>query len=207
MRGMQSIPCDVVLLPNPELSQRVITFSAQLSATYGTVSTLHADGPVPHASLYMTQLKVSDIARVQEILADIAARTPVFNLIANGYWLDSRYFDADYKKTDALADLQMAVINAINPIRDGMREKDKAKLLEAEGLARENLETYGYPAVGELFRPHMTLTRFADERLTMGAIEKPNAQVFAGAFDRIGLYEMGDNGTCVRRIAELDFTK
>jgi hypothetical protein len=199
---MQSIPCDIVLLPNPELAQRAIAFSDQLSLGYGTVSALHVDGPVPHASLYMTQLKVSDMGRVQEILADIAARASVFDLAANGYWLDARYFDADYKKTNALADLQMAVINAINPIRDGLRGKDQAHLLTAEGVARENLKTYGYRGVGELFRPHMTFTRFADEQLAMDVIKKPDAHVFDGAFDRIGLYEMGDNGTCVRRIAE-----
>lgn len=202
---MQSIPCNIVLLPNPELAQRAIAFSRQL-AEYDTVSTLSAGGPVPHASLYMTQLKTADMERVKEILAGIAARTPLLNLTANGYWLEIRYVDVDYKRTTELADLQMEVIGAINPIRDGMREKDKARLLETEGIARENLEKYGYRGVGELFRPHMTLTRFASEELALDAIEKPDAQTFAGAFDRIGLFEMGDNGTCVRRIAEFHLT-
>lgn len=200
-----AIPCNIVLLPSLELAQRAIAFSEQL-AEYGTVSTLHANGPVPHASLYMTQLKVADMERIKEILADIAARTPVFDLAANGYWLEARYFDADYKRTGELADLQMEIIDAINPIRDGMREKDKARLSTTEGLVRENLEKYGYRGVGEMFRPHMTLTRFTDEELALDAIEKPDAHSFDGVFDRIGLFEMGDNGTCVRRIAEFNLT-
>lgn len=203
---MQSIPCDIVLLPDPTLAQRAVTFSEQLTK-YETVSTLHANGPVPHVSLYMTQLKAADMERAQKLLADIAAHTRVFNLTANGYWLNARYFDADYARTDELIALQTAVVDAINPIRDGMRKKDKPRLLSAEGLARENLEKYGYPNIGELFRPHMTLTRFADEQLSIDAIEKPNAQTFAGTFDRLGLFAMGENGTCIRKIAEFQLKK
>jgi len=32
----------------------------------------------------------------------------------------------------------------------------------------------------------------------------PSSEIFSGDFTRIGLFEMGINGTCIRKIAEFD---
>jgi hypothetical protein len=198
-----SIPCDIVLLPSDDLAQKAVKASQQLQS-FGALFQLNTEtGPFPHTSLYMTQLKAEDLDKAKELLAAIAARTPIFFLKANDYFQEEGYIDPNYERTDDLANLQMAVVNAINPIRDGMREKDKARLSQTTGLVRENLEKYGYRGVGELFRPHMTLTRFTDgKKVDTSTLSDPNE--FSGQFVKIGLFEMGDNGTCVRKIAEFD---
>jgi hypothetical protein len=198
-----SIPCDIVILPSSDLAQKAIDLSHGLQK-HGTLFELSNTGPFPHASLYMTQLKVGDLDKAKTILAAIAAAAPVCNLIVSRYDQAEGYIDADYARTDALDNLQMTVVAAINPIRDGMREKDKARLAEATGKVRENLKQYGYRSVGELFRPHITFTRFADGR-AIDTSSLPNPNEFSGTFTKLGLFEMGDNGTCVRRIAEFDF--
>lgn len=97
----------------------------------------------------------------------------------------------------------MTVVNAINPIRDGMRVKDIARLPETTGIVRENLEKYGYRGVGELFRPHMTLARFAESK-EIDVSVLPDIDELSGQFVKLGLFEMGDNGACVRTLAEFN---
>lgn len=202
---MDSIPCDIVILPTIDLASKAIAASRQLES-HATLFTLQETTYVPHASLYMTQLKVADIEKVKELLREIAERTPLLELTTTGYGQAEGYIDADYKRTDELARLQAVVIEAINPIRDGMREKDKARMLTTEGKVRENLEKYGYRGVGELFRPHLTFTRFTDgQPIDTNALPDPHQ--FDGKFIKLGLFEMGDNGTCTRRVAEFDLTK
>jgi len=197
---MNSIPCDIVILPTPELTKEAIASSIRLEQ-YGTLFILQNDTYVPHVSLYMTQLKISSLAKAKELLADIATRTSTLSLVATDYSQTEGYIDADYLRTNEIAHLQMRVIDAINPIRDGMREKDKTRMLAATGKVRENLKKYGYRGVGELFRPHMTLTRFDDSKaIDTGTLSEPSQ--FSGQFIKLGLFEMGDNGTCVRKIAE-----
>jgi hypothetical protein len=197
---MNSIPCDIVLLPAPELAAKAVVASQQLQSQ-GTHFTLAPAGPFPHASLYMTQLQTDRLAAVQKLLAAIAASTPVQSLVATSYYQSKGYLDPNYQRTPELDTLQMAVVHAINPVRQGaMRENDKARLTDATGLAKENLETYGYVNVGELFRPHLTLTRFLDETPVDTAALLPAATEFSGQFTRLGLFEMGTNGTCVREI-------
>lgn len=197
-----SIPCDIVLLPNPELAEKAFKVSEQLKE-FGTLYTLKEGQCFPHASLYMTQLKIEDIEKVKELLADIAAATPKIDLTSTRYDQAEGYIDADYQRTELIQKLQMAVVEAINPIRDGMREKDKQRMLTITGQACENLEKYGYRGVGELFRPHISFTRFADGKpIDTSVLPDPNE--FSGEFTKLGLFEMGDNGTCVRKIAEFE---
>lgn len=196
---MESIPCDIVILPSDELAQKLIAASGAL-CTQSPLFTLDGVSFYPHASLYMTQLKMDDLDKAKELLSGIAGNTAVFTLTASRYDQIMGFLDAEYERTEQLDGLQQAVIDVINPIRDGMREKDKARMLEATGLARENFEKYGYKSVGELFRPHATITRFADEGMTDVAL-LPDPAYFSGQFTRIGLFEMGDNGTCIREIA------
>lgn len=200
-----SLACDIVLLPSADLAQKAIAASKQLEPS-GTLFTLSNQGPFPHISLYMTQLKSTDIEDASRRLAAVAASMQAFDLIAESYFQEAGYIDPSYAKTPALENLQMQVIDAINPIRDGMREKDKARLLTAEGVARSNLEQYGYRGVGELFRPHMTLTRFAsDDPIDVSIL--PPVGLFSGQFASLALCEMGNNGTCVRKIVTFNATE
>jgi len=195
-----SLPCDIVILPEETISAEAMRLSDNLKQ-HGTYFTLKDGEYYPHASLYMTQLKVSDLDRVCEILADIASKTPSLAMNAREYHQEAGYIDVEYERFTLVDELQMTVVNAINPIRDGMREKDKARLLTSTGLEHDNVERYGYRSIGELFAPHLTLTRFTqNEPISTGSL--PNLNTFSGKFVKLGLFEMGDNGTCVRKIAE-----
>jgi hypothetical protein len=203
---MPSLPCDIVLLPNEELAQKAISGS-RLLASYDALFTLEMGKFYPHMSLYMFQLNESDIPKVEIALKGIAALSQTILGKATRYFLGEGfgvgYIDPEYEVTEELSSLQHGVIEAINPLRAGMRESDIIKMQDATGEKLENLKTYGYPAVGTLFRPHMTLTRLKAH--TPEALDVlPDSNTFTGAFDRIGLFEMGTNGTCIRQLAVFD---
>lgn len=193
------MPCDVVILPSEELAEKAI-IASKLLETHGSLFTLEIGKYFPHASLYMLQLKEADLERVQEVLAGIAAEFDALSLSAERFYQAERFVDVEYGKNEQLVRLQQQVIAALNSIRDGMREKDKARMLEATGQALANFEQYGYKPVGELFRPHITFTRLREEKADIEMV-LPALNGFDGTFTRIGLFEMGNNGTCVRQIA------
>lgn len=195
---MTSIPCDVVILPSDELAQRIIALSKKLQ-THNSLFTLDGQNFYPHSTLYMTQLKLESLDEISALLADIAANLPPFDLTATNYAQAKGYLDLEYRHTKTLDQLQMAVIEAVNPLRDGIREKDQTKMLEAVGFARDNFEKYGYQYVGKLFRPHSTITRFENDKV-IDTKALPDHSQFSGQFVKLGLFEMGDNGTCVREL-------
>lgn len=201
---MTNIPCDIVLLPSKELAEKAIAASQQL-ASLDAFFTLEFGKFFPHMSLYMFQFDTDDTPKVDELLQNIASSIePITGSAARydqGTGFGVGYVDAEYEATKELSSLQDAVVGAINPVRAGMREKDKAKLQDATGVKLENLQKYGYPSIGELFRPHITLSRLKEHKPEALDV-LPSLDTFNGTFDRIGLFEMGDNGTCIRMIGE-----
>lgn len=202
---MSSLPCDIVLLPSSELATRAIQAS-KATKQYESFFTLEDGKYYPHMSLYMFQLNETDIAKVEEVLTRIARDTKPVSAKATTYSLGTGfgvgYVDPEYEVTEELSRLQNKVVEAVNPIRAGMRESDIKKMQDAEGIKLDNLKKYGYPAIGELFRPHITLTRLKEHNPKVLELLPQDVTTFSGVFDRLGLFEMGDNGTCIRKIAE-----
>lgn len=193
-------------MPSNKLAQNAIAVSGSLKSL-DPIFTLEIGRYYPHLSLYMFELKVESIPKIEEILQKLAQNTNKVNVSATKFYLDEvanlGYIDAEYDVTNDMKNLQDQVVASVNPLRAGLRERDKAKIADAEGLVLKNLQDYGYVAVGKLFRPHVTLTRF--KKHTPEVLDMlPSINTFEGSFLKIGLFEMGNNGTCIRQIATYD---
>ena len=191
--------CNIVLLPEKHLAELAAQTSDTLAAN-DTLYTIDNSSVFAHLTLYMTQLDSNGIEQAEAILEGISKQIGVFTLNAQGFEQAEGYIDADYTRTAELDSLQDSVVSAINPIRSGMRAKDRARLSQTTGIAHSNLSTYGYRSIGELFRPHVSLTRFRNPPAKINT-PLPVVSKFSGRFDALGLFEMGDNGTCVKEIA------
>lgn len=211
MEGMdtdkQTIPCDVVLLPEGSQATEAIRCS-ELLAMQGGLFRLDNEYFYAHASLYMFKLAVGRLAECTEALKVVATKHSTQELTPTGYtYLDKGpgkgFVDIAFDRTEEADQLQQDVLAALAPLRSGMVEIIAPMLTNATGVKLENLQQYGYPAVGELFRPHITLTKFpAETEPDLSVL--PSPEVFTGKFTKIGLFEMGANGTCIRPLAVFD---
>ncbi|MEO6761365.1 MAG: hypothetical protein ABI220_03240 [Candidatus Saccharimonadales bacterium] len=199
---MASLSCNVVLLPNSELADKAIATSRGL-AKEPVLFTLEIGKFFPHVSIYMLQLRRADLLEAVERLKQLADRLQSFELAARKYNQEQGYFDIEYTKTEAIRLLQPKVIELLNPMRDGLMPDDAKRLHNISGLKLENIKLYGFSSVGELYRPHLTLTRFFG-RMDISNLPLPNANEFSGEFPAIGIFEMGPNGTCKRKISEFE---
>lgn len=200
-----SIPCDVVLLPSKTQSKLAIQASRMLSAQ-GGLFTLDDEKFYAHMSMYMFQMSLDNQADCIAALQRIAEQTRVQQLNQDGYFYQDSgfgrgYTDVAFKRNTEVDACQDSIVNIFNDLRAGVRESDKAKMTDASGLKLENLQQYGYPAIGELFRPHITLTKLSIESEPDFSV-LPESEAFTGEFDKIGIFEMGRNGTCIRKVAE-----
>lgn len=196
---MSSRPYDIALVPERDLAERAIQLSTDLT-TLGSYYILDGKNFFPHLTLYMVQLNDDGLSKAIDILRSIASETKALKLIAGHYNYEHDYLDIEYIKTDAVAALQDRAIGALNPIRDGMREKDRLRLNTADGKARANLLAYGHRSVGPLFYPHLTMTRFTgNQESSLRSL--PSKESFNGIFPSLGIFEMGDHGACTKSIA------
>jgi hypothetical protein len=204
---IMSIPYDLVLIPSSELSYRAIEAS-KLAGYYDNFFTLEIGKFYPHISLYMFNLDQSGLLKVEKLIKDITKGTKAIKANSSGYSLTkgpgAGYVFISYAASIELKNLQEKIIGAINPIRSAMNESEIVKMQNAEGIKLDNFQKYGYPYVGGLFKPHLTLTRLREYNPDVIELLPSNIDLFNGIFDRIGLFERGPNGTCIKQIATWD---
>ena len=199
-----SLPCDVVVLPDDTLARESVKASEQIAADYEVFSVLDGRNMYAHASIYMAQLDLKSVERAKQLLERVAVECESMCFDAIGYGGSLGYTNVQYPAARFLA-LQKIVIDLIDPIRGDMRAEERKQMKNAEGSVLENLQKYGYPHVGELMKPHITFAR-------LSSYVSPSAEAlesilgdpsrFSGRFDRLGLFAMGKNGTCIRPLGE-----
>ncbi len=197
---------DVVLLPSPELREQAIATSEQLAKQKGGQFILD-DQHEPHLSLYMVPLEADVVQEAVARLEIVAQAIGPQAVRAVAYQLARGYLDVEFKKTEALVAIQKDVVDRINPLRrNAIMEFDASLVDKVFGEVLENIMKYGFRTVGpNHFRPHMTFTRFADEHTRVdlrGGM--PRLATFSGTFDRLGLYKLGQHGTCSELVAAFD---
>ena len=197
---MASKPYDVVLLPDEAVYRNALRLSQTLTDR-GVHFTLDGENYFPHLSLYMMQLADENVKEAGTRLEKIAERNRIVHAATKKYHYSHEYVDVEYEKTDELAELQRQVIESLNPIRDGLRQNDEARLRSIEGQERENILKYGYRSVGDEFFPHLTFTRFLTPQEDAVAVFPPK-EVFQGEYRKLALMEMADHGTCCRMVSE-----
>jgi hypothetical protein len=197
---MSSPTINITLFPDEDIKRKAIGLSEKLR-TPETLFTLQEDTVFPHVTLYRFQIKQEDIDKAKELLSAIARQFQPVILKASGYKTPDGYVEVFYDRTPDIEKLQMTVVDTINPLRDGLREKDKIRLLTATAKVKESLEKYGYWGVGELYNPHITFTQYGDG-WTVDVSSLPPADTFSTEFGSIGISEQGKYGTMVRKLAE-----
>jgi len=131
-----SKPYDVVLIPPREVCKKAIALSERLKAR-GTYFTLDGKTYFPHLSLYMLELSDAVLPSALMELGKIATHFSPFDLIARDYHFENGYIDVEYVKSSKLSSLQDEIVEKLNPYRSGLREKDRERLLTAEGPEQE----------------------------------------------------------------------
>lgn len=197
---------DIVLLPSKELAEKTIAAS-NATRPYDSYFLLEDGKFYPHVSLYMFQLEESAVAQVRSMMNEVAAVTPAMQLRAVAYVHSIGYTDIEYEKTDQLHALQNTVVENVNPIRSGDTPESHMELQVAANDRLKNLQQYGYSAIGEAFRPHITLTRLKEHDTGVLDLLREEPEAYSGRFDRIGLFEMGPHGTCVKQIDTWDLAE
>jgi hypothetical protein len=197
---------DVVLLPSEDIAQKAVEASQQLSA-YDSLFTLDNQHYFAHLSLYMLLVKQDDLAKSVQLLEEIAGRTPPMSLRAAMYAGTHNYVNVSYEAASDVVDLQQGVLDALNPLRDGIRPNELARLAATDLEEQAHVQKYGYVAIGSLFKPHITFTKFSEtqQRPDVASI-LPEPTEFSGLFSRIGLFELGPYATCVEPVEIFDLS-
>ncbi len=195
---------NVALIPSEVVGIHAIEMS-QMFEGNGGMFTLDSTHVYPHISLYHVPLDPEKVEGVIRVLQETLAGIQPMPLKQSEYRsARSGFVNVGYEKSESLLNLHQAVLQSLKPFWSReIEEKEKNKEWSPE--QQTNASEYGWHAVDTLFDPHLTFSRLAEPNPEKVTDMKP--QNFSFVSDLVGLFELGEHGTCTRCLAIFELQK
>lgn len=155
-------------------------------------------------TLYMARFRCSELDRVRRAFQELDGSLRQHAVQHTGYFLTADgYYEISYARTATLLAAQEIVTKSVGAFRFSPgRPVREAYFGRYSRQQRLNAREWGYDLAGQLYRPHVTLTRFP------GGAVRETLPVAAGDLSfiaaRIGLFEADRLGAARRLLGAID---
>jgi hypothetical protein len=200
----KSLLLNVAVIPPDDVTNEAISLSKETGPIGGLFELNHTTR-FPHATIYMARFAPSKISATQEILSIIIPILEEQILEHIGYHLTPhKYYEVSYAKTPALERTQVIIAKQLRELRFAPGNPVIEHYFGAyEHAVEENVESWGYDLMGDLYRPHITLTRFPAESQIGSQTSLPkSSNNLSFPLARIGLFRADDMGSARELISE-----
>ncbi|WBB73598.1 hypothetical protein O7602_28695 [Micromonospora sp. WMMD1128] len=201
--SLETTLLNVAILPPQPIAAEVQRLSGELQTRGGLI---HVDGQqrLAHMTLYMarfSRLKIDEIVLRVEALA-ASRRSPITSEHTGYYLTPGNYYEVSYARSPSMMSLHNEVSDALLPLRFSPGQPVVEDFFAPYSAAQEEqAKRSGYDLSGDLYRPHVTITRFA----TRPTADLPTSPVdLSFNISRIGLFEADKLGAVTEPIACYD---
>ncbi len=152
---------NIVLLPDDTVRNKALTFSYQLTRTNSSAFQLDNDLHFPHISLYQGYYPERNVDELILRLLDITKEPENISVSMDGFSLSRGGFVWwNCINTPQLQTLHERILGQANPLREGLIAPNVRDMMGSlSDDDKEMVERTGSVVNGELFKPHLTLTR------------------------------------------------
>jgi len=196
---------NTAFIPPKEISEKAIELSKAISNSTETHFVLDGVNFYPHITIYAPEYPEEKMSEVLEAVEQVSKS--FFPIKFKYKRIDSLqgYIGISFDQAPEIKAIHKQIVEALNPLREGrIREKYSEYQMQFTDAQLKNIKEYGYPDEMNLYDPHLTITRLKDEDKTEEIIPTINWDIPEFVVSKIGVYEMGENGTCKELIKEFN---
>lgn len=196
---------NIALIPSDEISAEVQILSRELSSQ-GALFEVDGQSRFAHLTVYMARFDSDRVDEVRRRLLDCIPDLPAMSMRHTGYFFtEGRYYEVSYDRSAELVNLHEKVIDQIQLVRHSPGHP----VIEGYfGSYREkqqvNAQETGYDLARDLYRPHITITRF--ETIPDPAELSRARKDLSFTAHRVGLFVADDQGAAKRLVQTFDLT-
>ncbi len=178
---------DIVLFPPEEIAQKALAVSRILKKR-GGLFVLDGVDYFPHVTLYAAEFSERNLPKIKKVLEKIASQTRSFKMTSLRYRQEERgYVVVDHRKSKSVQELREKIIAGVHSFCEAHKNKKEPVRCR----------------IAEEFVPHITFTKFAQYNpLALKGIKELD---FSFRADAIGIYYLGEYGTCRKLVKVFEF--
>jgi len=209
MQKKNFIRLNTVLRSPPGVGEAITALSREIAETYDEYFILDAEQFFPHVTIYAPEYPSAKQSNVLSSVEAIALKTSRLTLGYVGTTSKQGYVGLRMKLTDEMRDLHIELVEKLNPLRGeqlraAYREDAADYQMRFSDDQKGNIKKYGFPEAMSLYNPHMTVIRLKDEAEAKEVAERLSWIIDSFEFTQLGVYAMGDHGTCIEELAAFD---
>lgn len=199
---LKSTIINVCVIPSAEVGKQCVQLSQSLKSG-GTLFTLDGRSRFAHMTVFMARFADGKISNVLQATEQALSGISAFLCEHTGYFMTAgRYLEASYRKSPEFMALHELFINTLSCYRfnpgNPVEEDYFAPYTEEQ---KQNVRETGYDLAHNLYRPHITLTRYKEGCLPETFPGFAPAQL-SFVLNRIGIYKADNNGAIYEAIRE-----
>lgn len=186
------------------ISKKIVDLSQEIAKKSNPYFVLDNKNYFPHFTVYSPEYPDNKIEEISDRLEAVLEGQVELKMNFEKVLTHQGYIGLGFELTQDIKRLHFAIVDALNPLRDGhLRKKYQADdyKMKLSQLELDNISKYGYPSAMNLYHPHMTIIRLKDvkqaEELARDIIWQDNFVI-----NTLALYKMGEHGTCIEKIRE-----
>jgi len=197
-----SVIINVCVIPPQDVGNRCVELSQSLKSA-GTMFVLDGTSKFAHMTIFMARFANSDISNVLKAIEKTLKSAHSFFCEHTGYFMtEGRYLEASYRKSREFMVLHELLIDNLKGYRINLGNPFEEGYFAPYTVEQQkNAKETGYDLAHNLYRPHITLTRYHE-----GAVPE-TFPAFAPAklsfqLNRICAYKADDNGAVYEKLRE-----
>jgi 2'-5' RNA ligase len=200
---------NIAFKPPTDVAEESAKISREINRKSEAYFVLDNENYFPHITVYSPEYPARNLEKVLAIAEEIAKNFSAPKFVFRGVKAGQGFVTLGFDYSEEIKIIHETLVEKLNPLRENhIREKyTDSYMMKFSEEKKENINKYGYPNSMAFYKPHMTLARLKDEGLAekiAGAIDWP-AKEFK--VEKLGVYEMGNHGTCVKLVKEFVFSK
>lgn len=196
-----SIIINVCIIPPQEVGKECVELSQSLKAT-DPLFILDGINKFAHMTVFMARFGNEKIPEIIKQIQGVIKNVSSFKCEHVGYFLTSgRYLEISYRKTEDFMRLHEGLISVLAPLRiNPGNPYEEGYFTPYTSDQQQNAKETGYDLARGLYRPHITLTRWADGRVP---------KIFPGfapaclsfSISTVCIFKADDNGAVYEKLA------
>lgn len=192
---------NVCIIPNEYVSETCTAISQSLKSEY-TMFTL-GEGLFAHMTAYMARFSDDVIDSVVDKVEKLLASASIFRCEHTGYFMTAgRYLEASYRKSDKFMELHESLINSVAGLRINPGQPyEEGYFTPYTDEQRQNAKETGYDLARNLYRPHVTLTRYSEGNAPQELPVLPTTDLSFN-LSKVCIYKADDNGAIYELVQE-----
>lgn len=179
----------VVLLLNEMTEHQVKKIAARYVA--GNLLNIFDGRHKPHITLYHSKFDKLPSSIVDKSLNILAAHLPVVFSLESISSYGGKFLFWDIQKTAGLVKLHESAVSGLSQyfVSEGTQQADRENII-LSSQESENVRRFGYPFIGSVWHPHITLGYFPE-----GVQEESTPERFKGTSGTVAFIRVGEAGS------------